>query len=414
MTATADRSTSTPARADRVGERGSVLAIVGIGIFVLFGAAALAIDGGRLLEERRATQNAVDHAATAAAYSTCTGGSVADAQAAGLAAAAVNGYDNDGVSNSVSVLSKGSNEFDASITSHVPGTFSRLIGMDSFAVGAQATADCIPGGPGGGATAPMPDAVFAGGDTCPGFGKRQLDVSGSFQTMIGGVHTNGNAYVATAPNYWTDNLAPPDPFTYTVSLDANQSGNVYDATYPSQLPAKAWPTGFGPTDVAGRLATYKALAQANPSDNLYYVNGDIDSAYMLARGTGLYYATGNIYLSFSNRTMELTLVAESEVSISGSNNDLSPFRDDLLAFAGRQYAGADRCDKFTVSVSGSNNTWIGLMWAPYGLLEMAGQNNSSVSGWLLGWAIRLNGSNITIQNQGTGITTGSPQVLLER
>ena len=79
-------------------EKGQALIIIAFSAVVLFGFAALAIDGSRVFSDRRHAQNAADTAALAAALSKIradppeTGD--AAAEAAGLARAASNGYDN--------------------------------------------------------------------------------------------------------------------------------------------------------------------------------------------------------------------------------------------------------------------------------------------------------------------------------
>lgn len=79
-------------------EKGQALILIALGAVVLFGFAGLAIDGSRVFSDRRHAQNAADTAALAAALSKIradppsTGDTVAEA--AGLARAASNGYDN--------------------------------------------------------------------------------------------------------------------------------------------------------------------------------------------------------------------------------------------------------------------------------------------------------------------------------
>lgn len=79
-------------------EKGQALILIAFGAIVLVGFTGLAIDGSRVFSDRRHAQNAADTAALAAALSKiradppATGDAVAEA--AGLARAASNGYDN--------------------------------------------------------------------------------------------------------------------------------------------------------------------------------------------------------------------------------------------------------------------------------------------------------------------------------
>jgi hypothetical protein len=77
------------------------------------------------------------------------------------------------------------------------------------------------------------------------------------------------------------------------------------------------------------------------------------------------------------------------------------------------YTGDEACDKFVVAVSGSSVTWNGILWGPRGLIEMSGSTNTAVNGALIGHAVRLNGSNITI-NYDSSLFAGAedPDVFL--
>src|SRR5688500_6386559 len=110
------------------GERGAVLVLVALGLVVLLGAVGLGVDGGRVYEERRHAQSAVDHAAATAAFASCSGSNEAASITAGLAAAARNGFNNNGTMNVVTVAAVGINEYRATITSHIGSTFSRALG----------------------------------------------------------------------------------------------------------------------------------------------------------------------------------------------------------------------------------------------------------------------------------------------
>ena len=124
---------SRPRRFQRVGagEGGQVLPLFALGLTVLCLGAALGVDGGRMLEERRATQIAADHAATAAAYSSCLGSDVAAARTAGRNAARDNGYDHSAAAIDVSIepVSGQAHTFRADVDSTIPSTFAAVAGM---------------------------------------------------------------------------------------------------------------------------------------------------------------------------------------------------------------------------------------------------------------------------------------------
>jgi hypothetical protein len=125
-------------------EKGQALVLITLGVVVLIGFTALAIDGGMVFSDRRHAQNAADTAVLAAALTkikTTTDPNDA-ARDAAFARAASNGYDNNGVSNVVEFhvcnesgvncqLPSGAipSEFiQVKITSHVKMVFARVLG----------------------------------------------------------------------------------------------------------------------------------------------------------------------------------------------------------------------------------------------------------------------------------------------
>ena len=97
-------------RFDRQTRRGQVVVLVAVCLAGILGVTALSIDGGALLEQRRRAQAAADAAAMAAAtdlynnYRTANGQDPnGTAKASALAAAAANGYTNDGATSVVTV-----------------------------------------------------------------------------------------------------------------------------------------------------------------------------------------------------------------------------------------------------------------------------------------------------------------------
>ncbi len=146
------------------------------------------------------------------------------------------------------------------------------------------------------------------------------------------------------------------------------------------------------------LADYDTGGPAAVAAGAQYwrVDGDITGSYIENLGDGLYYATGDIVFNSSGVDLDVTLVAEGRVTISGSGQQLRPFLDGLLIFAAQPYSGIDQCDKFVVSLGGSDQNWFGLIYGPSGLIEMSGSTNATLTGSLIGYSVRLNGSSITI------------------
>ena len=53
------------------------------------------------------------------------------------------------------------------------------------------------------------------------------------------------------------------------------------------------------------------------------------------------------------------------------------------------------------------------MWAPGGMIELAGSDGSAVDGSLIGWSVRLNGQSIDITYDGTSVIADPSVLLLE-
>ena len=126
-------------------ERGQALIIIALALVGLVGMAGLVIDGGNVFQDRQKAQNAVDSAALASAHARIRG---EDLVAVALASAAQNGYNNDGVTNLVSLytppkdgLHAGDIEYiQVIITSHVDMYLARVIGRDRITNVVEATA----------------------------------------------------------------------------------------------------------------------------------------------------------------------------------------------------------------------------------------------------------------------------------
>lgn len=125
-------------------EHGQALIVIALAIVGILGMIALVVDGGNAFQDRRKAQNAADAAALASAFTRIKGG---DWVGAALAAAAENGYNNDGVSNVVVLYSPpkdgphaGDIEYvQIIITSHLKTYFARVVGTQQITNIVEAT-----------------------------------------------------------------------------------------------------------------------------------------------------------------------------------------------------------------------------------------------------------------------------------
>jgi hypothetical protein len=115
-------------------ERGQALIIIVFSILGLMGMSALAIDGGNAYVDRRRAETAASAAALSASITRIEGGNW---RSAALASAKTNGYDNNGVSNTVELNTPplngpyiGNSEYiEVIITSHLRTYFGPVIGV---------------------------------------------------------------------------------------------------------------------------------------------------------------------------------------------------------------------------------------------------------------------------------------------
>jgi putative Flp pilus-assembly TadE/G-like protein len=127
-------------------KRGQALIVIALAAVALVGMVGLVVDGGRGFLDRRKAQNAADTAALASAYARIKQDQ--DMVTAAMAAAAENGYNNDGVRNVVELYSppkNGPHSGDVEyiqiiITSHLDTYFARVIGRQQITNTVQATA----------------------------------------------------------------------------------------------------------------------------------------------------------------------------------------------------------------------------------------------------------------------------------
>jgi Flp pilus assembly protein TadG len=121
----------------QISERGQALILIVFGVVALIGITGLAVDGGMALNNRREAQNAADAAALAAAQALIRGENIVHAA---LGMAQINGFDNNGESNTVEVFNPpvegaytGNHEYiQVRIQSKVNTTFGAVVGTEQI------------------------------------------------------------------------------------------------------------------------------------------------------------------------------------------------------------------------------------------------------------------------------------------
>jgi Flp pilus assembly protein TadG len=370
-------------------ERGAVAIIVAASLTMLIGFAALAIDLGFIYNWRRASQNAADHASLAAAWAWCHG---QDPDAAGLASASDNGFDNNGTSNTVSVTDLGSGQFKATITSFFDSLFASVIGQDDLQTTADAVAGCLAGGS-------EPYALFAKGDNC---GDKAIDWSGSGNHVIGKIHSNDGILVGGQNNVVEGQT------TYYGDIQQEEDDSFTPEPLQVSEPIDEYPVDFQ----VGDYAPGGPMANAAQAAGQYYNAGSqkIDAGWLKSNtsyndtsktlATGLYFTTGEIDLGDQGMNGFATLVSSNGlIKLGGSQLALQPWDPDgLLLFS--TMSPSDKCNTPVIEVSGSQSSLKGILYGPNGLVAMPGSGpplvGSTLEGSLIGWAVRLSGQSLTI------------------
>lgn len=134
---------------NKISERGQAMILIVFSIIGLLGMSALAIDGGNAYVDRRRAETAASAAALTASITRIEGG---DWRAAALATARTNGYDNNGITNTVELNTPplsgpyvGNSEYiEVIVTSHLKTYFGPVIGVPQVTSIAHAVSQSKP------------------------------------------------------------------------------------------------------------------------------------------------------------------------------------------------------------------------------------------------------------------------------
>jgi hypothetical protein len=375
-----------------------VAVFVAVCLIGMMALAALAIDMSVFGNARRDDQNGADQAALAAAYAACHGG---DPIATGYASALGNGFNDDGVTNDVIVTDLGEETYEVIIRTEDEETFAGTVGVDGISASARAVAGCTTGGGGGS------HAIFAGATDC---GDHTIEFSGSDNVVTGGMHSNDGVYFGGQNNSVEGESTAVDDEGSTIgdnTLDPPLAhGDVLP--YPVPFEISQYEPGGSKAELADSTGQYYD-AGTNKIDTGWLESNGLYNSSTKQLDPGLYFTTGDIDISpdfVGNVTM---VTSTGKISLTGSVQEMTPWDPDgLLLFSNRDTA----CDEFAIKMSGSENSWEGIVFAPLGMIEMSGSGNSTFEGSLIGATVRLNGSGLDIVADEDLFPSGEPKVSL--
>jgi len=380
-------------------------------IIFFLGVAAFVIDGLRIFVDRRGGQNAADAAALAGALALCNG---QDPVAPALARAADNGHI-DGPGHPVQIShppASGAFAGDpayvqVSVVTQTTGSFIRLFYTGVLESTSTAIARCDFHEVGSHA------ALFGGSETC----QNTVDWSASSTLVQGDVHSNNDIHIGGHTNLVQGSV------TYVSAVDAPPGNVSYDPPTPAnprRVQPEPYPVDFTLSDFApgGSVA---AAAQAR--GEYAHCNCRMDLNWLEDNGwydpgtdtlkPGLYFTTDSIAISANDLVgSAATFVTAGRISLSGSSHRIEPYAYGLLLFSGESLSGTSRCSSPAIRISGSENIWSGLMYAPDGAIQISGASSSTLDGSLIGFSLSLNGSHILIRENPAYLTPRPPTVSL--
>lgn len=399
----------------RFNERGQAIVMIVFALVGLFGVTALSIDGGRLYYDRRRAQNAADTAALAASLANIQGQSW---QTAALNQANTNGFNNDGVSNTVDVYlppisgpyAGDSDYVQVFITATSGTSFVQFVFPGELTSTVEAVARSKVGGP------PLAGNAIIGLGNCLAEGGEVIGVtgggnSGGVVAVSGGMFVNtpegsGNFCAISPPNngygivaetaitsvgshtYNGESLVSPTPIT----TGYNGGKPIDDPLYFLEEP-----TCSGPGTMEGGVYTPGSWNGGDFADGvltagIYCITGDIkltSDDILYGDGVLLYFINGGMTF---NGNGGLTITAPNDSNCLGTDGDTS---------ASCTYKGiavfAARDNTSTFGVRGNGGISIkGLIYAINGTVEARGggktADETNVEGQIISKRVLGNGN----------------------
>lgn len=367
-------------------ERGQTMAIYAIAMVALLGTAAMVLDLGMFLGERRQLQNAADGAALAAARHLPASPILAETAADDYLTR--NGFDPSDVDVQVvltSAFSGDIGQFEVIVqSSNLPFFFGRALGYMFKNVEARAVAQVI-------TSFGDEYAIFALNSDCSEAG---VTVSGTDGGFVGIVHSNGNLTVSGGNHTFTPAV------TFGCDFTENGGGHTYgrgqvqvgDRDLPASYTYSHFTCDFTFTQPNVNLKS-QAVWQ-DPQKTVF-----IDGTYCFE---------GNVTLVGNDLSGTVSFIAQGRVSISGSDADFTA-NDPSGVLIFSAYSG----NQAAVDISGSGGAWTGDIVAPAGHVDISGQSNQALLGSVLADTVSLAGNGLTITTNAGNNNTNPVVRLIE-
>lgn len=389
-------------------ESGQSLVLIALALVALFAIAALAVDGGQLFAERRTAQSAADNAALAAAYALCAEN---DPATAALSSASSNGFDNNGVTNTVTLNNPptsgpntGDDEYsEAIINSHRDTFFAQILGFADLEVTTRAVSRCRKS---------FEYAVIALNEDVT---VRGVEVVGDGNLIV------NNGAIMSNSSHPTEAIYEQGSGTITADDIHSNGGTTCSGCSPAPvagIPPVTDPLASipPPTNPGGSCITadFNGSQTQTLNPGLYcLIRGDSNVTLIL--NPGIYYidgpggfeVTANSNLSGSGVMIYLSPTAGPVVMDGNADVDISgptsgPYQG-LLFYADRAYTE-------DISMTG-NATWnaVGTIYAPGSFLDLSGNGDvNNLSSMIIADTIRLGGNSNVVVDYDPGLNVAPP------
>lgn len=385
-------------------ERGQALILIVVGIVALIGLTALAIDGGRAFSDRRHAQNAADTAALAAALRKARGDS-ANWQNSGLQRAADNGYDNNGVTNTVSVVSPpvegpyaGNPEYiQVIITSHLDTYFATILGIDRITNRVQAVARAKP---------PVTGALFFG-HAVVGLAPHEckaVKYQGNANTLItgSGLFVNSDCCGSSAAffnNSSSASLSIPNSGLTSVGCVEYKPGAI-NATIVTGAQPFPYPPPYNFPDPSA-MCSGTAQKSGSTLSGGYFNGAFPPSGVTTLQSGGIFCVHGDFKVNANDSLSGHNVVI---VMLSGDITWNGGATLNLDAPDSGPYAGlliyVPLSNKATITINGNSaSTFVGTILAPASDITILGTGSSSgLNSQVIGYTVDLSGTSDTLIN----------------
>lgn len=376
---------------------GQAIVIMAVAMVALLSVLGLAVDGGGLLLLQRSAQNATDAAVLAATYARCTN-TASGVVAAGRAAAAANGFNNDGVSNTVAVNyppTRGEKAGDmgyVEVIIHAVKTpyFIQLVYKGELAVTVQAVGYCMPPFE----PVNMP-GLWANSTTCG----NTIDWSGSTGRLEGGMHSNNEIKMTGSDNTIIGNVGA------VTAVDNPSSGNnTFTPPYTTGVSVVSYPEIITSADYAPGGEIARSVQANDPTAYHSMVTAGDDPDYNGSRWSpnnrtlrGVYYVVGDIQLGNNNiyHTDGVVFVATGQIKAMGGVS-WRYYNTGYAAVLLLSDYVSPNCGDTAIDVSGNTTIWYGIVWAPRANVSISG-SELTMYGAVIANKINMSGSELTFQ-----------------